>query len=180
MDETHRSSGNNILKTCVFFLAVHSAQWECFLSSCLSGQQQRSADTGWPYILIALHFAQPPLWWSLYILYRPQLRFVLSLGSIENASKGQFHTRCHTVSFGVVEFFSPHPRALLSAALFSWLWDGNRCWRSWGWLRQDNTSEWKGALGWWTSLTSFILSSERRWSSVRWVPSFPVFAEDTT
>lgn len=72
------------------------------------------------------------------------------------------------------------PSSLLSATLFSQFWVGNGSWRSWWWLRQNNTSEWKGALGGQALLRSFILSSERRCSSVRWVPSFPVFAEDMT
>lgn len=46
----------------------------------------------------------------------------MSPGPIENARKGRLHTCCHTVSFGVVEFFSPlpsPPRSSPLAALFS-------------------------------------------------------------
>lgn len=70
---------------------------------------------------------------------------------------------------------NPHP-ALLLAALFPQFQDGNGCWRSWGWLRQKDTSEWKQG----SRVTGLAhVFYPRHWkdmegrSSVHWVPSFP-------
>lgn len=116
--------------------------------SLVTEQKPRSGGTGWWYILITLSFAQTSLQASLYILLKPQLKFVLSPGSIETVSKGQLHTCGCTVRFSAVEFFSqaPHlPHALLSAALFSW--DGFGMGMSGGgvegdWSRITAVNEW--------------------------------------
>lgn len=139
------------------------SQLGCFSVS-VSEQKPRSCDPGRWSVLIALHFAQPSLRWSLYILYRLQLRSALSPGSIENASKGQLHTCCHTVGTLLLQT----PRAFLSTALCSWALDGKGCRRSWGRTTAGNG---EGALGWRASLGSFILRSERRLRTVRREPN---------
>ena len=154
-----------MIEDCCVSMAL--SQLGCFSVS-VSEQNPRSCDPGRWYMLITLHFAQPSLCWSLYILFRLQLRSVLSPGSIENASKGQLHTCCHTVGTLLLQT----PRAFLSTALFSWVLDGKGCRRSWGRTTAVNRG---GAPGWWASLMSFILRNERRLRTVRRVPNFPVF-----